>query len=100
MLHVEHCLHNSTFQHASRIRILRATGLLHTRSLRSGLCLELRLTSYSNRIGDAVRTGQRAVNNAAAAVKALDKSTVDGKEIRVALSRAADDKEFTRYGDY
>ena len=45
-------------------------------------------------------TGGRAVANAAAAVRTLDKCTVDGKEIRLAISRAADDKEFTRYGDY
>lgn len=43
---------------------------------------------------------QRAVDNAAAACDALDRTLVDGHEIRVEIARPADMNEYTRYGDY
>jgi len=43
---------------------------------------------------------QRAVDNAEAACKAIDKIEIDGQEIRLTGARRADMKEYTRYGDY
>ena len=47
-----------------------------------------------------LRARQRAVDNAIAACAALDRSLLDGCEIRVERARPVDMKEYTRYGDY
>ena len=47
-----------------------------------------------------LRARQRAVDNAAAACAALDRTEVDGATIRVEGARPADMKEYSRYGDY
>ena len=43
---------------------------------------------------------RRAVENADRAVEELDKSSMDGAVIRLEKARPADDKEYSRYGDY